>query len=226
MKRKRYKITSEKVPNVFRAGKMLREGQVVAWCVYVLEDRWTCVPFDFEDKLGRALVCHAQSREMATSCSQKGRSSGGRPEQAVELAYQEVKLYLCVIKHHIMKACGGVEVCRQAFVTSALDGDEWLASCAGHFTLTGRALNTHWMGGWVGPRASLDALSLLLTGQRLRGAIPPLPQQVFMAWCLVKHRDNFTFYPCRESNPDRPAYNVVTVLRVTPTPKEKVVVKV
>jgi hypothetical protein len=26
-----------------------------------------------------------------------------------------------------------------------------------------------------------------------RGAVPPLPQYVFMAWCLVKHRDNFTF---------------------------------
>jgi hypothetical protein len=30
----------------------------------------------------------------------------------------------------------------------------------------------------------------------MREAIPPLPQYVFMAWCLVKHRDNstFTFY--------------------------------
>jgi hypothetical protein len=27
----------------------------------------------------------------------------------------------------------------------------------------------------------------------MRGAIPPLPQYVFMAWYLVKHRDNFTF---------------------------------
>jgi hypothetical protein len=27
----------------------------------------------------------------------------------------------------------------------------------------------------------------------MRGTIPPLPQYVFMAWCLVKHRDNFTF---------------------------------
>jgi hypothetical protein len=27
----------------------------------------------------------------------------------------------------------------------------------------------------------------------MRGAIPPLPQYFFMAWCLVKHRDNFTF---------------------------------
>jgi hypothetical protein len=28
----------------------------------------------------------------------------------------------------------------------------------------------------------------------MRGAIPPLPQYAFMAWCLVKHRDSFTFY--------------------------------
>jgi hypothetical protein len=27
----------------------------------------------------------------------------------------------------------------------------------------------------------------------MRGAVPPLPHYVFMAWCLVKHRDNFTF---------------------------------
>jgi hypothetical protein len=25
------------------------------------------------------------------------------------------------------------------------------------------------------------------------GAIPPLPHYTFMAWCLVQHRDNFTF---------------------------------
>jgi hypothetical protein len=28
---------------------------------------------------------------------------------------------------------------------------------------------------------------------RKREAIPPLPQYVFMAWCLVKHRGNFIF---------------------------------
>jgi hypothetical protein len=33
----------------------------------------------------------------------------------------------------------------------------------------------------------------LVPRSRMRGAIPPLPQYVFMAWCLVKHRDNFTF---------------------------------
>jgi hypothetical protein len=33
-----------------------------------------------------------------------------------------------------------------------------------------------------------------LTSVLSRGAITSLPQYVFMAWCLVKHRDNFTFY--------------------------------
>jgi len=31
-------------------------------------------------------------------------------------------------------------------------------------------------------------------GQRMRGAIPPLSKYVFMVWCLVKHRYNFTFH--------------------------------
>jgi hypothetical protein len=28
----------------------------------------------------------------------------------------------------------------------------------------------------------------------MRGAIPPIPQYVFIAWCLVKYRNSFTFY--------------------------------
>jgi len=32
----------------------------------------------------------------------------------------------------------------------------------------------------------------LVLRSRMRGAIIPLPQCVFMAWYLVKHRDNFT----------------------------------
>jgi len=34
----------------------------------------------------------------------------------------------------------------------------------------------------------------LVLRSRVRGAIPPLPQYAFTAWCLFKHRDNFTFY--------------------------------
>jgi hypothetical protein len=42
--------------------------------------------------------------------------------------------------------------------TSALDGGEWLASHPGHFTARERALGIQWIGGWVGPRAVLDAV--------------------------------------------------------------------
>jgi hypothetical protein len=43
-------------------------------------------------------------------------------------------------------------------LTSALDGGEWSASRPGRFTLRERTLGTHWIGGWVGPRAVLDEL--------------------------------------------------------------------
>jgi hypothetical protein len=41
-------------------------------------------------------------------------------------------------------------------LTSALDGGEWSASCPGRFTPREKAPGTHWIGGWVDPRAVLD----------------------------------------------------------------------
>jgi hypothetical protein len=41
-------------------------------------------------------------------------------------------------------------------LTSALDGGERSASRPGCFTPWERAPDTHWIGGWVGPRAVLD----------------------------------------------------------------------
>jgi hypothetical protein len=43
-------------------------------------------------------------------------------------------------------------------LTSALDGGEWSASRPGRFTPRERATDTRWIGGWVGPRAVLDAV--------------------------------------------------------------------
>jgi hypothetical protein len=43
-------------------------------------------------------------------------------------------------------------------LTSALDGGEWSALRPGRFISRERAPNTHWIGGWVGPRAVLDAV--------------------------------------------------------------------
>jgi hypothetical protein len=57
-----------------------------------------------------------------------------------------------------MKAYGGVEVQLHAFLTSALDGGEWSASRSDRFTPRERAPGTHWIGGWVGPRAVLDTV--------------------------------------------------------------------
>jgi len=41
-------------------------------------------------------------------------------------------------------------------LTSALDGDEW--SHHGRFNSKERAPGIHWIEGWVGPRAGLDAV--------------------------------------------------------------------
>jgi hypothetical protein len=44
------------------------------------------------------------------------------------------------------------------YFTSALDGGEWSASLPGRFTPKEISPGTHWTGGWVGPRAVLDAV--------------------------------------------------------------------
>jgi hypothetical protein len=43
-------------------------------------------------------------------------------------------------------------------LTSALNGSEWSASRSGRFTPRKIAPGTRWIGGWVGPRAVLDAV--------------------------------------------------------------------
>jgi hypothetical protein len=55
-----------------------------------------------------------------------------------------------------MKAYGGVDVYIHNFLTSALAGSEWSASRPGRLTPRERAPGTHWIGGWVDPRAGLD----------------------------------------------------------------------
>jgi hypothetical protein len=58
------------------------------------------------------------------------------------------------------------------FFTSALDGCEWLASNPGRFTL-----GTHWIRGWVGPRAGRNTVKrdrkrLALAGNRTPAVQP------------------------------------------------------
>jgi hypothetical protein len=56
-----------------------------------------------------------------------------------------------------MKAYWGVEY-RSTHPTSALDGGEWSASRPGRFTPRERVSGVHWIGGWMGPIAVLDAV--------------------------------------------------------------------
>jgi hypothetical protein len=51
-----------------------------------------------------------------------------------------------------------------------------------------------WVRGAVYLGVKLTTHLHLVPRSRIRGAIPPLPQYVFMAWWLVKHSDNFNFY--------------------------------
>jgi hypothetical protein len=68
-----------------------------------------------------------------------------------------------------MKAYG-VDVYIHIFLTSALAGGEWSASRPGLFTPGERVPGTHWIGGWVDPRAGLDDVEKILdlTGNRTR----------------------------------------------------------
>jgi hypothetical protein len=51
--------------------------------------------------------------------------------------------------------------------TSVLDGGEWSASLPGRFTP-----GTHWIGGWVGSRAGLDAVNKTVA------CIKPISRQI------------------------------------------------
>jgi hypothetical protein len=57
-----------------------------------------------------------------------------------------------------MKAYGGVDVLIHIFLTSELVGGEWSGSRPRRFTPGEGAPGTHWIGGWVDPRAGLDDL--------------------------------------------------------------------
>jgi hypothetical protein len=94
----------------------------------------------------------------------------------------KVKLSLCLLtKHHAMKACwGGWMYSSTHSLASALDGGEWSFSRHGRFTPRERDPGTHWIGGWVGPRAVLDAVvkRKILNSRRESNSRTPIMQPV------------------------------------------------
>jgi hypothetical protein len=63
-----------------------------------------------------------------------------------------------LIKYHTMKTYGGVEVQLHAFLTLALDGGEWLASCPSS-SILGKSPGIHLTESWVGPRNRMDTMA-------------------------------------------------------------------
>jgi hypothetical protein len=80
-----------------------------------------------------------------------------------------------------MKAYGGVDVYIHIFLTSVLAEGEWSAPHPGRFTPEETALDTHWIGCWVDPRAGLDDIEkrkfLTLPGLKLRSLCRPARSQ-------------------------------------------------
>jgi hypothetical protein len=65
-----------------------------------------------------------------------------------------------------------VDVYIHIFLTSAIAGGEWSASHTGLFTPGERAPSTHWIGGWVHPRADLDDVEKILDPTRIQIPTP------------------------------------------------------
>jgi hypothetical protein len=91
-----------------------------------------------------------------------------------------------------MKTYGGLDVYIRVFLTSALVGGEWSDSRPGRFTP-----GTHWIGGWVDPRAGLDDLEkrqfLTLPGLEIR----PFRYEVRSQSLYRLRCTGFHYYYCR-----------------------------
>jgi hypothetical protein len=80
--------------------------------------------------------------------------------KGLTLLIKNINLYLCFFNwapHH-EGVLGELKYRPTHYLTSALDRGEWLASRPGRFTPRERDPGTHWIGGWVGLRAVLDAV--------------------------------------------------------------------
>jgi hypothetical protein len=80
-------------------------------------------------------------------------------------------------------------------LTSALDGGEWSASRPGRFTPKERASGTHWIGGWVGPRAVLDGVVKRKIPSTRRESNPRTPIVQPVAQCYTDWAITALSYP-------------------------------
>jgi hypothetical protein len=73
--------------------------------------------------------------------------------------YSSIQNYVPVVKTPQQSViCNNGSIITSQLLTSALDGGEWSASRPGRFTPRESPPGTHWIGGWVGSGAVLDAV--------------------------------------------------------------------
>jgi hypothetical protein len=89
-----------------------------------------------------------------------------------------LQLSLCLTKHHALKTYAGVGIQLDASLTLESDESEWSASRLGRFTPRWRAPVTHWIGGWVDPRAGLEAVVRRKISSPYRDSNPSTVQPV------------------------------------------------
>jgi hypothetical protein len=95
-----------------------------------------------------------ETRNAHENFAGKGRGNSQHARSRLKVKVK-VKLSLYLTKQHAMKTYWGVEVQLHAFLTSATDGDEWLASRPGHFTPRERAPGTHRIECWASQTCTL-----------------------------------------------------------------------
>jgi hypothetical protein len=87
------------------------------------------------------------------------------------------------------------------FLTSSLDGGEWSASRPGRFTSKEITPGCHWIGGWMGPRASPDCVEKTksYTAVNIIHNLCDLNPSTTVS---KFHRLNITLYGCEIWSPD------------------------
>jgi hypothetical protein len=123
------------------------------------------------------------------------------------VAEVKVNFYLCFFN---WAPCheGVLEEWRYSFthsLTSAIVGGEWSASRPGRFTPREIALGNHWIGGWVGPRAILDAVVKRKIPSSRRESSPRIPivQHVAQRYHGSLVADSCIICSCRSRQPVR-----------------------
>jgi hypothetical protein len=106
-------------------------------------------------------------------------------------------LPLCLINwapnHENVWGSGGIA---PPFLTSTQIWGEWSASLPAHFTTQERVPSAHWIGDWVDPKSSLDAMEKIKTPPPAGNPTPGRPNRNYTYWAIpvVGHTEKYEIW--------------------------------